>query len=495
MGEDADRITIELNDGDAAWVTSFPGFLRGVARKWDARSERNRGYRMVRAVEALYPALCRTEMEVLKGEGATAGGASDADANGDAGGEEGGGEGTATAARPPLLNTLPFRRAVNDDRAIERGLEMFDVAWRSGAIALRAANGKLIPPSRGKVIVPACGQSIDQVKHYFLDRAARIILRQVPKVYERVASELRDRAVLPRLRRIGNMKPTVVNEVVRGFEGNVRRALIEVDDAVLDPLVRMHPRVLRAARESLGKDFPTLMEMDPAYLDAMASAFTIPEQVQDLGKSLLLVRAPDALHALASWDRRDITEKVNEDREKRGKPPLTEPVYTTDIRALRGILGNEFDHLMEFPAPLLEVFGRTIRETRELDVAPRQARIDQMMMFCQRYMDYLNRDSVTALFLMTPEDQAKVPEHLRPSIAEVFFILEGLWTKAGFGRKFFENIVPTPDGAKALRLMMLDHITLKERGSIKGEEELAQIVANSDLLDNNIKKFMNTKAS
>ena len=252
MGEDADQITIEVGHGDATWVASMPGILRGMARKWDARSELNRGHRMVRAVEALYPALCKAETEVLEGEQKQ----TDDDADDE--------DGVATEPRQPLLNAQPFRRAVNDDRAIERGLEMFDVAWRSGAIALRAGNGKLIPPGRGKVIVPACGQSIDQVKRYFLDRAARIILRQVPKVYERVASELSGPAVLPRLRRIGNMKPAVVNEVVRGFEGNVRRALIEVDDAVLDPLVRMHPRVLRAVRESLGKDFPTLKDMDPA---------------------------------------------------------------------------------------------------------------------------------------------------------------------------------------------------------------------------------------
>lgn len=493
MGEDADRITIEQGHGDAGWVSSMPGLLRGMARRWDSRSERNRGQRMVRAVESLYPALCRVEMEILKGEGASAG----ADEGTEANGADDGADGAAPRAEPrtPLLNALPFRGAVNDDRAIERGLEMFDVAWRSGAIALRASNGKLIPPGRGKVIVPACGQSIDQVKSYFVDRAARIILRQVPKVYERVAPELTDLTILPRLRRIGGMKPAVVNEVVRGFDGNVRRALIEVDDSVLDPLVRMRPRVLRALRESLAKDFPSLLEMDPSFLEAIATAFTIPEQVHDLGKSLLLVQSPDALHALAGWDRHDITEKVNEDRERRGLQPLTEPVYTTDIRALRAILGNEFDHLMEFPAALLEVFGRAIRETRELDVAPRQARIDQMMMFCQRYMDYLNRESVAALFLMAPEDQARIPKNLRPTIAEVFFILEGLWGKPGFGRKFFENIVPTQDCAKALRMMMLDHISLKERGSIKGEEELAQIVANSDLLDNHIKKFMNTKAS
>jgi len=494
MGEDVDQITIEQDDGDAAWVASMPGFLRGMARQWDSRSERNRSFRMVRAVETLYPGLCRAEMDALAAEARTAAQAAD-QGNADGEQEEGAAAASPPSHREPILNTMPFHTAVNDDRAIERGLEMFDAAWRSKTICLRASNGKLIPPGRGKVIVPACGQSIDQVKQYFLDRAARIILRQVPKVYERIASEISGRKILPRLRRIGSMQPSVVNEVLRGFDGNVRKALLDVDDGRLDPLVRMRPRVLRALRESLGKDFPQLLELDAEYLEAMATAFTVPEQARDLGKSLLLIQSADAIHALAAWDKHDITDKVNEDREKRGKEPLREPVYATDIRSLRGILGNEFDHLMEFPAPLLDVFGKAVRETRELDIAPRQARIDQMMMFCQRYMDYLNRDSVSALFLMAPDDQKRVRESMRPTIAEVFFVLEGLWGKSGFGRRFFENIVPTPEGAKALRLMMLDLISLKERGSIKGTEELAQIVANSDLLDNNIKKFMNMKAT
>jgi len=483
MGEQSDQFTIEQADGDASWVASMPGFLRGMARKWDARSESNRGQRMVRAVASVYPALCKAEADTLAKAGAKAGGDEATEAGG------------ARDAPEPLLNTLPFRQAVNDDRAIERGLEMFDVAWKAGTVALRAGNGKLIPPGRGKVIVPACGQSIDQVKQYFVDRAARLILRHDPKIYERVAADVTNRRMLPRLRRIGQLNPTVVNEVVRGFEGNVRRALLEPDEAVLDALAQVPPRVLQALRASLNKDFPGLVDKDPAFLQAVATAFRVPEQVHDLGKSLLLVKSPEGLVALAGWDIHDITERVNEERERRGQQPLKDSAYATDIRALRAIIGNEFDHLMEFPAPLLDVFGRAVRETRDLDVAPRQARIDQMMSFCQRYMDYLDRDAVSSLFLMAPEDQQKIPAERRPSIAEVFFILEGLWSKPGFGRKFFENVVPTAECAKALRLMMLDLVSLKERGSVKGEEELARIVANSDLLDAHILKFMNYKAT
>lgn len=469
MGEDQGRITIEQTHGDSPWVGNLPAFLQGMARGFDGRGERGRDARMIRAVASIYPALCRLDRE-----------SQDSKAEED--------------RRRLLLDGVPFGQAVNSDKAIERGLALFDQAWQSGAIALRASNGKLIPPNRGKVLVPACGYSVDHVRAYFLDRAVRIILRRAPKIYERMVDDLTDPSILPRLRRIGSLPTGTLNELMRGFENNAKRALFDAGDANLEAIARIHVPVLAALRKTLDARFPDFLELDAAHLEAVAETFTVPEQVQDLGQSLLLVQSPDAIRAIGAWDIRDITERVNEDRDKRGLPPVKTSVHATDIRVMRGLLGSEFDHLMEYPAALLNVFGQSVREVRELDIAPRQARVEQMTLFCQRYMSYLSDEAaIMALFLLSPEDVARVPANKRPSIPEVFFILEGLWGKRGYGRKFFETVLGTPDGAKSLRLMMYDLVGLKDRGSVKTPEDLVQIVSNSDLLDSHILKYMATK--
>jgi hypothetical protein len=108
-------------------------------------------------------------------------------------------------------------------------------------------------------------------------------------------------------------------------------------------------------------------------------------------------------------------------------------------------------------------------------------------------MEYLSEASITSLFLLRPEDRSKVPDNSRPGLPEVFFILDGLWGKKGYGRKFFETVLSTDDGAEALRLMMFDYVGLKQRGSVKTPSDLSQIVGNSDLLDSHILKYMATK--
>jgi hypothetical protein len=468
MGEDAETITIEEQDGDSPWVDTVPGFLRGMARGWDNRGERHRNLRMVRAVRRLYPVLCAVERMHFGPD------------------TENGGS--------IRLDGVPFDRAVNDDRAIERGLSVFDMAWQAGAVTFRAANGKLVPPGKGKVIIPACGYSVDHVRHYFLDRAARIILRHNPKIYESLAPILTERAMLSRLRRIATLSPRVIVELLKGFNGHARRALFDIDPEILSAFSRMTTESVIAMRESLGAQFPEFVDRGAPIVAAVADTLRVPEQLRDLGQGLCFLRDPDAVRAIGGWDIRDVTEKVNEDREKRGLPVLVGPIHSTDIRVLAGVLGSEFNHLMEFPAPLLEAFGDSIRELRDLDVAPRQARVEQMSMFCQRYMDYLtNAETLQALFLSADADKAKVKESMRPNVPEVFFIMEGLWTKKGYGRKFFETVLSTGEGAKAMRQMMLDLVGLKERGSVKTPDDLVQIVSNSDLLDSPIQKFMARK--
>ncbi len=467
MGEDAEQIIIEENHGDSPWIAKAPGFLRGMARGWDTRGERHRNLRMVRAVRRLYPILCAVERQH---------------------------HGPDAEGGPCRLDGVPFDQAVNDDRAIERGLVVFDEAWEKGAVTFRAGNGKLVPPHRGKVVIPACGYSIDHVRLYFIDRAARIILRRQPKVYESLAPILTERALLGRLRRIVALPPKTISELLLGFSGNARKALFNTDGEVLTAFSRMAPEVVIALRETLDVEFPEVVGRGPAFVNAIAESLRVPEQVRDLGRALSLIQNPEALRTLGAWDIRDVTEKVNEDREKRSLPAISGPVYSTDIRVMKGVLGNEFNHLLEFPAPLLDAFGQSARELRSLDVAPRQARVEQMSMFCQRYMDYLNNPAtLRALFLLAPEDQARVKPDRRPNIAEVYFIMEGLWGKKGYGRKFFESVLATDEGAKAMRQMMFDLVGLKQRGSVKTPEDLTQIVSNSDLLDSPIQRFMATK--
>ena len=71
--------------------------------------------------------------------------------------------------------------------------------------------------------------------------------------------------------------------------------------------------------------------------------------------------------------------------------------------------------------------------------------------------------------------------------------MEGLFSKPGLGRKFFENALQTPEGVKALAQLKADIEEMRKRGSIKEDTDIRQLLQNSDILDSAVAPFISFK--
>ena len=87
----------------------------------------------------------------------------------------------------------------------------------------------------------------------------------------------------------------------------------------LNALTHVKAFQVRALGETFGPAVSEILDWDPLFLLAFAQSFSVPEQIRDLGLELRLVRTPEALREVASWDIRDVTDKINEELNKRGR--------------------------------------------------------------------------------------------------------------------------------------------------------------------------------
>ncbi|MBF0561261.1 MAG: hypothetical protein HQL37_04415 [Alphaproteobacteria bacterium] len=394
-----------------------------------------------------------------------------------------------------VLAERTFEEAFDDDRCIERGILMFRAGVEAGAIEIRTGPRRnLVRPDQPKRVVGACGMSVSSAERYFLFRAARLIFRNHPTVRFSSKGMLTDISVLPRLRLLGLMRPAALIALQQGLNTRFRELFYPENEIRLQAIGQLQEFHITAINEALGARSSDLAGWSPEMILAIAESFTCAEQLKDIGPELLILKGPTVVRALGNWSIRDVTEKVNEERTRRGGQKLSGQAFETDIGIVRNLLAGDFTILMEQPAELLEAVRLLVVDLRKIEKKTERAdRVEEFRLFCKRYLGYMTPDILNALHLLDTEVSDTADKALSISFREVLGILEGLWTKEGVGRAFFEQVLTTPHGVKALRNLVDDVLQMKSRGSIKANTDLAAILSGSDLFDSHIKQFIDKK--
>lgn len=446
-------LTVQDKNGDGPVLRVTPPPIKGVLRSLANRLSGQRRARVMRVAAQIYPILQKLEDKALpEGE--------------------------------KRLQGVSFQKALQDDQTIERGLRMFVSAWRSNVVRINAPNGKPIPPEKGRTLCTACGMTIEQAEIIFIDIALEQIFKANSKAKRQLLGTINNPAILGKLRVLSAFQPLSLTELVTGLGFHASDILADVEPEKLHALALLKSYHLRALRQVFGAGFRNVFEWPPETIHALGENFNCVEQVRDLGDAIGMIKSAEAMAALGRWEVRDVTAKVNEERSARGQPEVKGHRFETDIAAGRAILGPYFNTLMENPPEVLEAFGTLVSRIRQTDKVNRKERIDEVRLFCDRFLEYVNTDAMRALGMVGPNPT---------SFGEALHILEGLFTKPGLGRKFFEGPLQTPEGVRALTELREDLQEMKRRGSIKGEAEIGQLIANSDILDRAVIPFINFK--
>lgn len=393
-------------------------------------------------------------------------------------------ESRALAPEDQCLQKVPFRKVLQDDVKIERCLRLFLSAWKTNFIRVVGSNGKAVPPHKPRTRLGACGMSVDEAQAHFINIATDQIFSAFPKVKLRLGGGISDPEALPKLRILAQFEPTAMFEMAQATGSQSSVFFTTVNYEVLYALATLKAFQIHALGTVLGSNILSLTTWEPDKIKAISKHCDCMEQIVDLGEALSLLKNGDAIAALCRWDKRDITDKVNAERTKRGQPSVAGPRYETDIGVGRIILGNYFNSLMEEPPDLLAAFGKMIASIRRMDKVDRHDHIEEVRLFFQRFMEFMNTDIMKALGMTDPDPT---------TFAEALYILEGLFSKPGLGRRFFEGPLQTPEGVRAMAGLKEDIQEMKKRGSIKGGQELKQLLSDSDILDGHIAQFVNFK--
>ena len=397
------------------------------------------------------------------------------------------------ADQPPFLAGRKFGQAYGDDLAIERALMVFHAAREAGLIEFRTGTKQtVIANDDTTTTLGCCGMSIQAGERFFLYRAARLISRNHPQVKFSAKGMLNEPAVLPRLRMLASMEQTAVVMLQRGLGERFKEILYPENQPRFEAVTKLQGFHVRGLMETLGGRNTDIAGWTPEFLLAIAESLSCYEQVRDIGNCFLILKGPAAVRALGRWTIRDVTDKANEDATRRGGSKLTYKVYETDIGTVRNILGHDFGMLMEQPSELLDAVRLLVAYLRTIErKTERSDRVEEFRLFVKRYLPYMHPEILSALKLtdVGNDDEGQTPISFREALG----ILEGLWTKEGLGRVFFEQILPTPHGIAAMRGLVDDLLTMKKRGSIKPNTDIAAILSGSDLFDSHLVPFLNRK--
>lgn len=452
------KLVLRVQDGDSDLVRMLPFGLGRPLRALSLRSQGGRQTRLHRAVRKIYPFLQKLEEAALGAEGT-------------------------------LIGALPLEQALKNDAAIERTIKVFEVAWQLDLIALIAPNGKKISPGKRAVTAGACGLSVVQAEQVYIDRAIRLIFSANKEALARLPGEARALDALPRLRILAGMNALALGELRLKLGGRFGEILTDkVDLDWLNALTHVKAFQARLLGEVFGPAVTEILDWDPRFLLAFAQAFAVPEQIRDLGLELRLVHTPEAARAIGAWEVRDVTDKVNEELNKRGRPNAKDRQYETDIAVFRTMLGADFPTLVKQPAFTVQAFGELLHNIREMAPGPaRSDIIEHLKTFCNRYLDYMTPDALAALEIST---EIEPDEHAGPTIPEIVGIMNGIWGKPGLGRVFFEQHLQRKDGVAALRGLVDDYRMMVKRGSIQRKQDIATIIISSTVLDRSINRYI-----
>lgn len=440
------RIVVEEASGDGAFLRLMPVQMRSRLRPLAMRNPRQKERRLLRVGKAIYPRL--QAMEVM-----------------------------AVAAPQRLLETRDFETCLKDHRCIERALTLFDVAWQTGLTELRPfGKGSALVFGNTRTQLGACGLTVAQAQQHFLKIAVRLVYQENPLAFERLQHFIDEKSSLPRMRLLASIDALTLAELQTGWGNRFSELLTGKDDAFALAVRRLKPFQARSVRQVMAQKFVDTLNWAADMWNALADSFQCVEQFRDMGEFFLDLTTPDAVRAIGRWERRDITEKVNADRKKKGQKPVKGRRWETDISQIKRILGNGFSTLVQREAGLIDQFGEIFgSRIRPLEESAKGQAVEQFQLLTRRYLEYLTAPMLEAL--LRPESDETL------SFGEMISILEGLWMKNGLGTNFFETTFQSAEGADAVRGLAREYIDMKRRGSAKPNTDVAALIRDSDLFD------------
>lgn len=440
------RITVDEGTGDGPLLNLVPAGLRSRLRPLTLRGQKQKERRLLRVVREIFPGL--QAMEVM-----------------------------GVAASQRLLENRSLETCLDDHRAIERALTLFDVAWQTGLTDLKpAGKGAALAWGNARVPLGACGLSVAQAQQYFLKIAVRLVFKENPLAFEKLQDFIDEKSSLPRMRLLASIDALAVSELQTGWGNRFAELLTAKDDDFALAIRRLRPYQARSVRQVMGSKFIETLDWVADMWNAIAESFQCVEQFRDMGDFFLDLTTPEAVRAIGRWERRDVTDKVNSDRRKKGKKPLKGRRWETDISHIKRILGGSFSTLVQREAAVIDLFGEIYgTRIRPLEEPARGQAIEQFQVLARRYLEYLTAPVLEALLRPAPDETL--------TFTEMANILEGLWMKNGLGTAFFESTFQTQDGADAVRHLANEYIDMKRRGSAKQGTDIAALIRDSDLFD------------
>jgi len=452
------QLVLRIEDGDSDLLRIMPFGLSKPMRSISVRGAGARRTRLERIVRKIYPFLQKLE-------------------------------GAALGAEQSIIGSMPMAEALRNDRAIERCIKVFEIAWQLDLIAVLNTQGKKIGVGKRALPTGACGMSVADAEQVYIDRAVKAIFENNQEALARLPGASKTLDALPRLRILSAMNAVALGEFRVKLGARFDAIMTDaVSENWLNALTHLKAFQIRALGESFGPAVTEILEWDAEYLYAFTQAFKVPEQIRDMGLELRLLSSAEAVNAIATWEVRDVTENVNEELKKRGRKTTETQQYETDIAVFRTMLGGDFATLVRQSPPTITAFGNLLRNIRLMPAGQARTDIIEMVtVFCDRYLHYMTADALAALDISTeiePDDTAG------PTIPEIVGIMNGIWSKPGLGRIFFEQHLQRKDGVAALRGLLEDYRDMVRRGSIQRKQDIATIISSSTVLDRAISKYI-----
>jgi len=333
----------------------------------------------------------------------------------------------------PYVLGKTFKEVEEDPRSIEGGLYLFELAQQEGLLEFERKKGS----KKGrKGPVGSCGMSVDDIKTFYLRKAANTLLTNAGHKMKRLdeyfsENELKDIGHLSGLTILVRFDPLSISELQIGLKGRLDKLLAK-DELYLETLRECKPVVfLRALRKSLGNDFPSILEWKPDFMRAVAEGLDHSAKITALGHTLMFIEDPDIIRALGTWQMKEVVAENKAGQKKKR--------YITRIGQIKTLLGEDFDKLLGGNARLVERLGGW-----------RDEEVDQIKF----YLNYV-----------TPE----VMDTLEPLPFKLQVgILDGLWDTQG--RSFMEGpINDESKGLKAIRGIVTQITKAMEADNMPGD--------------------------
>ena len=282
-------------------------------------------------------------------------------------------------SKTPHIKGMPLSDIEKNVSCTVLALHLFDIALDQGLITFGDKDAKKGKKPGPKAPVGSCGMSVDGARQFFLENAARDILKEAghdpKKLHDMLGNyDLKDPSSLYKIKLMARFDPLTISELKDGLRGHMGK-LFERDEQYFNVLRKAKPtNFIRPLRNALGKNFSKILEWDGEFISAVAEGLEHSAKIMALGHSLLDIEDPEIVRALGRWH---MEEAIVKDKVKGKKR-----TYITRIDQVRRQLGDEFRILMRSNAAVVDQAGHWTDEEIEK---------------IKFYVGYINADVIEAL--------------------------------------------------------------------------------------------------